>query len=76
MSRPPPIPTPDGGHIHYTEGYVLFENGHQHAYKAFSGPAIPIGNGMHVHYYDFYTTTDDGHNHRVQGVDMPAPGTR
>jgi hypothetical protein len=50
------------GHVHYTEGY--------------SGPAIPVGNGMHVHYYDFQTTTNDDHTHHVQGVDMPAPGTK
>lgn len=71
----PPIRTQDGGHIHYTEGYVVFESGHKHYYRAYSGPAIPVGNGMHVHYYDFLTTIDDGHNHRIQGVDMPAPGT-
>jgi hypothetical protein len=39
----PPIMTPDGGHIHYTEGYVMFENGHTHHYRAYSGPAIPVG---------------------------------
>jgi hypothetical protein len=72
----PPIQTPDGGHIHYTEGYVMFENGHIHHYRAYSGTAIQVGNGMHVHYYDFYTSMEDGHNHHVQGVDMPAPGTK
>lgn len=54
----------------------MFENGHKHHYKAYSGPAIPVGNGMHVHYYDFVTSTDDNHHHRIQGVDMPAPGSK
>lgn len=72
----PPIPTQDGGHIHYTEGYVLFEDGHTHHYRAYSGPAIPVGNGMHVHYYDFNTTEDNGHSHHVKGVDQPAPGSK
>jgi hypothetical protein len=71
----PAIPTLEGSHIHYTEGFVVFENGHTHHYQAYSGPAIPAGNGRHVHYYDFYTTTDAGHRHRIQGVDMPAPGS-
>ena len=69
-------PAVGGEHIHYTEGYVMYEDGHQHYYKAYSGPAIPVGNGMHVHYYDFNTTVEGGHSHRVQGVDMPAPGTK
>ena len=63
-------------HVHYTEGYVVFEDGHNHHYQAYSGPAIPVGNGMHVHYYDFYTTENDGHRHRVRGVDQPAPGNK
>jgi hypothetical protein len=67
----PAIPTKDGSHIHYTEGYVLFEDGHTHSYKAYSGR-----NGMHVHYYDFYTTENNGHRHRIRGVDQPAPGNR
>lgn len=71
-----PIKTQEGGHIHYTEGYVLFEDGHTHYYKAYSGPAIPVGNGMHVHYYDFYTTEDNGHKHRIKGVDQAAPGDK
>jgi hypothetical protein len=62
-------------HVHYTEGYVLFENGHNHHYKAYSGPAISVGNGMHVHYYDFYTSIDKNHRHHVVGVDNPAPGS-
>lgn len=66
----------DGRHVHYTEGYVVFEDGHTHYYKAHSGPAIPVGDGMHVHYYDFYTTEDNGHKHRIRGVDQPAPGNR
>lgn len=70
----PPMASENGSHIHFTEGFVLFENGHNHYYKACSGPAIPVGNGMHVHYYDFYTTEDFGHRHRVTGVDQPAPG--
>lgn len=61
--------TQDQNHIHYTEGYVVFENGHTHYYKAYSGPAIPVGNGMHVHYYDFYTTEDNGHRHQIRGVE-------
>ncbi|MFB9761430.1 YmaF family protein [Ectobacillus funiculus] len=72
----PPIATQDGGHIHYTEGSVVFEDGHTHHYKAYSGPAIPVGSGMHVHYYDFYTTEDNGHRHHVKGVDHPAPGNK
>jgi hypothetical protein len=48
---------------------VVFEDGHTHHYKAYSGPAIPVGNGMHVHYYDFYTTENDQHRHHVKGVD-------
>ncbi len=73
----PPIPTQDNSsHIHYTEGYVVFENGHTHYYKAYSGPAIPVGNGMHVHYYDFYTTEDDGHRDHIRGVDSAAPGNK
>ena len=72
----PPIQSQDGSHIHYTEGYVVFEDGHVHYYKAYSGPAIPVGNGMHVHYYDFYTTEDNGHRHHVKGVDQPAPGNK
>jgi hypothetical protein len=67
----PPIMAQDGGHIHYTEGYVVFENGHTHHYQAYSGPAIPVGNGMHVHYYDFQTSEADGHRHHVKGVDQP-----
>lgn len=66
----PQIQTQDR-HVHYTEGYVVFEDGHTHYYKAYSGPAIPVGNGMHVHYYDFYTTEDNGHKHR-----KPAPGNK
>ena len=69
----PPTITKDG-HVHYTEGFVLFEDGHHHHYKAYSGPPIPLGNGMHVHYYDFFTTENDGHKHHVRGVDQPAPG--
>jgi hypothetical protein len=65
----------NGGHIHYLEGYVLFEDGHVHYYEAWSGPAIPIGDGRHVHAYDFYTTEDDGHRHRLTFVDNPGPGT-
>jgi hypothetical protein len=72
----PPISSQDGSHIHYTDGFVQFEDGHNHYYQAYSGPAIPVGDGMHVHYYDFYTTVDDGHRHHISGVDMPAPGTR
>jgi hypothetical protein len=72
----PPIMAQDGSHIHYTEGYVLFEDGHTHHYQAYSGPAIPVGNGMHVHYYDFHTSEDNGHRHHVKGVDHPAPGTK
>jgi hypothetical protein len=59
----------------WRKSYVLFENGHNHHYKACSGPAIPVGDGMHVHYYDFYTSEDYNHRHHVAGVDMPAPGT-
>jgi hypothetical protein len=72
----PPIMTEDHNHVHYTEGYVVFENGHTHHYQAYSGPAIPVGDEMHVHYYDFYTTENDGHRHRVKGVDQPAPGDK
>ncbi len=61
---------------HVTEGSVVFEDGHTHHYKAYSGPAIPVGSGMHVHYYDFYTTEDNGHRHHVKGVDHPAPGNK
>jgi hypothetical protein len=70
----PPIQSEEG-HIHYVEGYVVFENGHNHYYRAYSSPAIPVGNGMHVHYYDFYTTEDDGHCHHIKGVDQAAPGS-
>ena len=66
----------DGSHIHYTEGYVLFEEGHIHHYRAYSAPAIPVGNGMHVHYYEFQTTEDNGHSHHVKGIDQPSPGTK
>ena len=69
----PPTPI-NGSHIHYVEGYVLSENGHNHYYSAWSGPAIPLANSMHVHYYDFYTTEDQGHRHHVTGVDNPAKG--
>jgi len=71
----PPSRTRSDGHIHYVEGYVLFENGHTHSYEAWTGEALSVGNGMHVHYYDFYTTEDNGHRHRVAGVVNPAPGT-
>lgn len=70
----PPTPS-ENNHIHFVEGYVLYEDDHNHHYKAWSGPAIPVGNGMHVHYYDFYTTIDNGHRHHITGVDNPAPGT-
>jgi hypothetical protein len=72
----PPTMTQDGGHIHFTEGYVLFEGGHTHHYKAYSGPAIPVGNGMHVHYYEFMTSVENGHSHKVKGVDQAAPGIK
>jgi hypothetical protein len=72
----PPMMTQDGGHIHFTEGYVLFEGGHTHHYKAYSGPAIPVGNGMHVHYYEFMTSEENGHSHKVKGVDQAAPGIK
>jgi hypothetical protein len=66
----------DGGHVHFTQGYVLFENGHTHHYVAWSGPAIPLANGMHVHHYDFYTSEEYGHRHHVTGVDFPGPGSK
>lgn len=61
-------------HVHRSAGWVLYESGHAHYYKAVSGPSLPLPNGEHVHYWDFYTTMDDGHRHRVKGTDMPAPG--
>lgn len=70
----PPTKTTEGTHIHYTQGFVLYEDGHNHFYEAWSGPAIPVGKGRHVHYYDFYTSENDGHRHHVTGVDIPAPG--
>ncbi|MBT2671234.1 hypothetical protein J7E95_10445 [Streptomyces sp. ISL-14] len=66
----------DDNHVHYTERYVVYEDGHTYYYQAYSDPAIPVGNGMHVHYYDFYTTEANGHRHLVKGVDQPAPGNK
>jgi hypothetical protein len=31
----PPISSQDGSHIHYTEGYVQFEDGHNHYFQAY-----------------------------------------
>lgn len=68
-------PTPfNNNHIHYVEGYVLYEDGHVHYYEGWSGPAVAVGENMHVHFYDLYTTVDDGHRHHITGPDMPAPG--
>jgi hypothetical protein len=32
----------EGSHIHFTEGYVLCEKGHNHYYKAYLAPAISV----------------------------------
>ncbi len=69
----PAIPAGES-HVHYSEGFVVYEYGHAHYYQATSGPSIPTANGSHVHYWDFYTTVNDGHRHRTKGLDMPAPG--
>ena len=71
----PASETNSGGHIHYLEGYVLYENEHVHRYEAWTTESIPVGNGLHIHYYDFNTSENNGHRHRVVDVLNPAPGT-
>ena len=57
----PPIMAQDNNHIHYTEGYVVFEDGHTHYYKAYSGPAIQVGSrfrkNLHKHIKTFKMVT-------------------
>lgn len=70
----PAVATPNGGHIHHSEGWVMYEDGHSHYYKAISGPSLACANGYHVHNWDFYTSVNQNHKHRITGPDMPAPG--
>ncbi|MET3320663.1 UNVERIFIED_ORG: hypothetical protein ABIC97_003764 [Peribacillus simplex] len=46
----PPVMSKDDNHVHYTEGYVVYEDGHTHYCQAILRPCF---GKMYVHYYDF-----------------------
>jgi hypothetical protein len=63
-------------HNHGSVDYTSVAVGHVHQCLDVTSPPILTPDGEHIHYTEGYVMFENGHNHHVQGVDMPAPGTK